>query len=83
MLGLRVAPGIQVLHDQQAQDHLDRGGWPTGFGRMWPTSAQISLDLLEDLVVFEQLVQFGQLGFEAQLERGDQGEQVDWLGPIS
>jgi hypothetical protein len=48
-----------------------------------PTSTQIGFDPSEDLVVFEQPIQFGQLGFEAQLKRGYQGEQVDWFGPIS
>ena len=50
---------------------------------MWPPSAQIGFDLLKDLIVFEEPIQFGQLGFEPQFERGYQGEQVDWLRPIS
>jgi hypothetical protein len=50
---------------------------------VWPTSAQIGFDLAEDLIVFEQLIQFGQLGFEPQFERGYQGEEVDWRGSIS
>jgi hypothetical protein len=50
---------------------------------MWPTSAQIGFDLAQDLIVFEQPIQFGQPGFEAQLQRGYQREQVDGRGPIS
>jgi hypothetical protein len=50
---------------------------------VWPPSAQVRFDLLEELVVFEQPIQFGQLRFEAQLQRGHQGEQIDWARPIS
>ena len=48
-----------------------------------PTSAQIGFDLLEDLVVFEQPIQLGQLRFEVQLKRWHQRKQVDWRGPVS
>jgi hypothetical protein len=83
VLGLRVAPVVQVLHDQQPQDHFNGCGWPPGSQRVWPTSAQIGFDLVEDVVVFEQPIQLCQLGFEPQLECGYQGEQVDWRGAIS
>jgi hypothetical protein len=39
--------------------------------------------LPKDLVVFEQPIEFSQLGFEAQLQCGNQREQVDGRGPIS
>ena len=48
-----------------------------------PTSAQIGFDLLEDLVVLEQPIQFGQLRFKVQLQRWHQRKQVDWRGPVS
>ena len=83
VLGLGVAPVVQMLNNQQPQDHLDWCGWSAGLSRTRPSSAQISFDLLEDLVVFEQPIQFSQLRFKPQFERGYQLEQVDWRGPIS
>jgi len=35
-----------------------------GLHRARPTSPQIGLDLVEELIVFEQPTQLGQLGFE-------------------
>jgi len=40
-----------------------------------PSSAQITFDLLEDLVVFEEPIQFGQLGFEPQFKCSYQGDR--------
>ena len=53
VLGLRVTPVVQVLHDQQPQDHFHWRGWSAGHSRVWPTSAQIGFDLAEDLIIFE------------------------------
>jgi hypothetical protein len=72
-----------VLHHQKPQDDLHRRGRPTGLGRAWPTPTQIGLDALEQLVVVEEPVQFGQFRFKAQLERWYQREQIDGCGPIS
>ena len=83
VLGLRIAPVVQVLHDQQPQDDFDGCGWPSGLCAVRSAAAEIGFDLLEDLIVFEQPIEFGQLGFEAQLQRGYQREQVDGRGPIS
>jgi len=47
------------------------------------TSTQISFDVLKQLVIVEQPIEFRQLRFEAQLQRGHQRERVDWRGPIS
>jgi hypothetical protein len=54
-----------------------------GLDRVRPTLTQISFDLQKDLIVVEQPIQLGQLGLKAQLQRGDQGKQVDWCCSIS
>jgi hypothetical protein len=72
-----------VLHHEQPQDHLNRRRRTSGLRRARPTSAQIGFDLLKDLIVVEQLIQFGQLGLEAQLERRHQRKQVDRHGSVS
>jgi hypothetical protein len=50
---------------------------------VWPTAAQVGFHLAEDLVVFEQSIELSQLRLEAQLERGNQREQVDRRRSIS
>jgi hypothetical protein len=66
-----------MLDDQQPQDHFNRRRWPPGLGRVWSPLAQISFDVLKDLVIFEQPIEFCQLGLEPQLKRGYQRVQVD------
>jgi hypothetical protein len=48
-----------------------------------PTSAQIGFEVLEELLILKEPIQLSQLGFEAQLERRDQREEVDRRGTIS
>jgi hypothetical protein len=50
---------------------------------MRSAATQVGFDVLKELIVFEQPIQFGHLGFEAQLKRGYQREQIDGRGPIS
>jgi hypothetical protein len=72
-----------VLDYQQPQDDFDRCRRPACLDRVWPTSTQIGFDLQENLVVFEQSIQFSQLGLKTQLKRGYHREQVDRRGSIS
>jgi len=59
---------------------MGRTGSPFG---VRSTTTQITFDVLKQLVIFEQPIEFGQLGLEPQLQRGHQREQVDGCGPIS
>ena len=77
VLGLGIRPLVQVLNDQQPQDDLDRGRWPPGLGRVRSTPRQIGPELVEELVVLEQSIQFGQFRLEAQFECRHEREQVD------
>jgi hypothetical protein len=50
---------------------------------MGSATSQVRFDVLKRLVVFEQPIELRQLRLKAQLQRGDQGEQIDGGGPIS
>src|SRR5262249_24528700 len=83
VLGLRVAPVVQVLHDQQSQDHLHRRGRSPGLGRVRSAPTQVGFDVLKQVVILEQAIEFGQLRLKTQRQGGYQCEQVDWRRSIS
>jgi hypothetical protein len=54
-----------------------------GFQRAWSAATQVRLDLLEQLLVFKQSIQFGQLRLEAHGQHRSQREQVDRRVPVA
>ena len=83
VLGLLVAPGVQMLDDQQPQDHLDRRRGSSRLRGVRSALGQVRLHLLKELIVLKQPVQLGQLGLVVQHQRRHQPEQVDRRVPIS
>jgi hypothetical protein len=75
-LGLRVAPAIEPLDHQQAQDHLDGGAVAApGRGVRIPLG-QIGFDPLDDRVLVEQAVQLPQFWLEVGRQFRHQRKQV-------
>ena len=72
-----------MLDHQQPQDDLNRCRWSSGPQGLRPTLSEVGLDLLEQVVVFEQSIQFSQLRLETQFECRHQREQVDRRVPVS
>ena len=83
VLDLLIAPVEQVLHDQQPQDDFDGCRRPPRLQRACSAPSQIGFDLLKQLIVIQQVVEFGQLRLEAQCQGRHQREQVDGRVPVS
>lgn len=83
VLRLGIAPGVQVQDHQQARDDLDRRGRAARGGGVGTAAAQVDFHLLEQLIVFQQVVQLSQLGFAVQVQRRHQVERVDGVVPVS
>jgi hypothetical protein len=78
-LGLGVAPGVEPHHHEHPEDDLDRGGGAAAGSGLWVTAGEIVADPVDDRIVVEQLVEVLELRLEAEIELGDQREQI---GPV-
>ena len=83
LLGLFVAPVIQVLDDQQAQDDLDGRGGPAEGGRARIAASKIGFDGLEELIVVEQGVELGEHGIGLHAQGGNMIKQIDRVVPVA
>jgi hypothetical protein len=76
LLGLRVAPAVEVFDDEHAQHHLDGRGRPPVRERVGMTRCQISFNQLKEGVIIEQLVELGQHRFHLSAQRRHPRENI-------
>ncbi len=76
LLGCLVAPVIQALDHQPAQDDLHGRRWPPTGGRIGGTPPPVGFDPLQEHILFQPSVKLGQEGIHRQAEQRDEGAQV-------
>jgi hypothetical protein len=75
VLDLLVAPAVQALDHEQAQDDLDRRARPASRQAVRRAARQVGLDPAEDLIVVEQAIELAQHRLEVGHELRHQREQ--------
>lgn len=74
--GLGVTPGIQVLHNEQAQEHLGRRGVAAMDQRQLVALCQVGAHLLVETIVVEEAVQRDEHGVRLVGQLGHTGEDI-------
>jgi hypothetical protein len=75
VLDLRVAPVVEPLDDEQAQDDPDRGTGPPQRQAVRPAPRHVGFDPAKDRVILEQPIQLRELGFEGPRQPRHESEQ--------
>src|ERR671938_934094 len=76
VLDLLVAPAVEALDHEKAQDDLDGRARPSPAQGVWRPLRQVGPDALKDRVTLEQAIEFAQHRFKLAEPRRDEGEQV-------